>query len=390
MKILYFSPHPHINSASPSGPGTHIREVIRGMENAGHEVLPIIAGGTEISPTPFHPQKKGIKETIKSFIPKRVWETVKDRNLRKLSTAQESMLEKIIEEFNPDIIYERCYFMMTAGVRVAKKKGIFHILEVNAPYPQEKIEMSGASLIHQHSLHAEKEQLAKTNMIVVVSSALKDYCINIESSAAHKTLITPNAVNLDTIEKSNPAKDEENSNLIIGFVGSIFPYHGVDNLIRAFAKLTQNDLELLIVGDGEVLDEYKELCHTLNIDKKVTFTGNVPHSEVYNYIQQMDITVMAKSNWYGSPVKIFEYGALGKMIIAPDNVPVNDVMEDGVDGILIDETENELYNSMLQLIENPRKGQVMATNFKHKVIQNHTWNRVAESILDFHSKLSQS
>ncbi|MEY3398003.1 MAG: hypothetical protein RL220_597, partial [Bacteroidota bacterium] len=47
MKILYYSPHPNLNLATPSGPGTHMREVIEALESQGHTVVRFIAGGEE-------------------------------------------------------------------------------------------------------------------------------------------------------------------------------------------------------------------------------------------------------------------------------------------------------------------------------------------------------
>jgi glycosyltransferase involved in cell wall biosynthesis len=87
---------------------------------------------------------------------------------------------------------------------------------------------------------------------------------------------------------------------VIGFVGSIFPYHGVDVLIRCFASIVQDsqqDLCLLIVGDGETLPALKDLAEQLKMRDQILFTGNIPHHRVMPYIQAMDICVMAKSNW---------------------------------------------------------------------------------------------
>ena len=70
------------------------------------------------------------------------------------------------------------------------------------------------------------------------------------------------------------------------------------------------------MGDGEILSDLKLLCSNLNISDSVIFTGSVAHADVFAYIDLMEIAVMAKSNWYGSPVKIFEYGAMKKAIIS--------------------------------------------------------------------------
>jgi glycosyltransferase involved in cell wall biosynthesis len=170
---------------------------------------------------------------------------------------------------------------------------------------------------------------------------------------------------------------------IIGFVGSIFPYHGVDILIEAFSKIADEfpDTLLLIVGDGEILNDLKKSAIDLNIEKKVLFTGSRPHHEVFTWIDIMDICVMAKSNWYGSPVKIFEYGAMGKGIIAPNTIPVKDVMQDKVDGILIDPKIDELQNALKLFLSDHNLKTHLANQFKKKVLSNFTWKKVSEKII---------
>ena len=144
---------------------------------------------------------------------------------------------------------------------------------------------------------------------------------------------------------------------------------------------------LLIVGSGEALDDLKNLAQKLKIENQVVFAGSVPHHEVFNYIDLMDITVMAKSNWYGSPVKIFEYGAMGKAIIAPDVIPVRDVMIDAIDGILVQPEQVALTNALEKLFIDEKLRKNIADNFKQKVLANHTWEKMAEKLL---SSLSEN
>ena len=170
---------------------------------------------------------------------------------------------------------------------------------------------------------------------------------------------------------------------VIGFVGSIFPYHGVDRLLDAFVSLSSSypDARLLIVGDGETRAQLEARCAQLKLQEKIHFSGNVKHSDVPNYIELMDIAVMPKSNWYGSPVKIFEYGLLKKAVLAPDNVPVRDVMIPDVDGVLIRDSVDELKSALVRLLKDEDFRNKLATNFHEKVTTKHRWEDVARKIL---------
>ncbi|MFM7815085.1 MAG: glycosyltransferase family 4 protein, partial [Flavobacteriales bacterium] len=140
------------------------------------------------------------------------------------------------------------------------------------------------------------------------------------------------------------------------------------------------NLRLLIVGDGEVLRALKELATAMGVHDQTIFTGNVRHQDIVRYLQCMDICVMAKSNWYGSHVKIFEYGALRKAIIAPDVVPVLDVMQHRVHGWLVHD-EEALELGIRTLIEDEMERERLAASFHQEVTSKYTWDHVASTIL---------
>jgi glycosyltransferase involved in cell wall biosynthesis len=386
MKILYFSPHPNLYLQIPSGPGVHMREMMLAFETLGHEVKPLIMGGTDaqLTTSGSSPNQTSLKERIKWFIPKVLWASAKDINLNKFDLHAKSELLKAIKEFEPDVIYERANYAMVSGVEAAKEMNIPHILEMNAPYPEEKAGMEGKGLFHHKSIQKEMDQLTKTNLVVVVSSALENYVK--KRVPNQQVVITPNAIRSNLTPPDQNVKLRQKFGistqaLVFGFVGSIFPYHGVDRLIEAFAKLKIEQAHLVIVGDGYVLDELKSLSTQLNITDKVTFTGSVPHSEIYSHIGAMDITIMAKSNWYGSPVKIFEYGAMNKAIIAPNVIPVQDVMIHEQDGLLVEPTVTSISDAMNTLANDPELRLRLAASFHAKVKSQHTWTHMAELIL---------
>ncbi len=390
MKILYYSAHPHLNLAAPSGPGTHMREVIKAFENRGHQVVKLIAGGEQLTVNTAIQFKK---KNIKAFIPPFVWQSLKDYKLLKHDSMMSNQLAELIKKEKPDLVYERGYYLLTSGTRICKELGVRHFIEINAPYPEEKLMMEGNSFFISKAKQAEKTQVNLSDRVFVVSTALKDYLQKNSGCDKNKIVVTPNAVNPEYIRTDKVKLDELRRTLnisedekVIGFVGSIFPYHGVDALLDAFQSIVQKtgskNLKLLIVGDGEILPELKNQARAFNLESQVIFTGNVPHKEVYNYISLMHITVMARSNWYGSPVKIFEYAALKKVVVAPDTIPVQDVMVNDVDGIIIKNDKEDLERALSFILTNPERAENMASGFHQKVMNQHTWQNVGDNILN--------
>jgi glycosyltransferase involved in cell wall biosynthesis len=374
--------------AAPSGPGTHIREMISGFESHGHQVVRYIAGGESLAKGESSIQFK--RRSWKKFIPSILWETLRDIQMIRYDKALEKELLNFISSEKPDLIYERSCYGIGAGRRAAKSKNIAYVVEMNAPYPEEKSQMQGKSLLAFVGRQHEMKQVHEAYKTIVVSSAMKNYLIQKTGVNANRIVVCANAVNpskiitsdrtISTIRQRYNLKEEHT---IIGFVGSIFPYHGVDLMIEAFRVIEKEhpNSRMLIVGDGEILTHLKDVAMEYGLNDKIIFTGNVPHSDIFNYINIMDITVMARSNWYGSPVKIFEYGAMGKAIIAPNVIPVQDVMIHGEDGLLIQDTTVDLINALQFMLDKKEDRERMAHHFKHKVMTQHTWEIVAAQTL---------
>lgn len=400
MKILYYSPHPYLNLSSPSGPGTHMREMIAAFRAHGHEVATCILGGEHIygDARVFNFSQGGLKSRIKGILPEVVWQSVKDLNLNRKDTFAKRALEMVCEEFQPDLIYERGFYMMTSGVEVAKSRSIPHILEMNAPFIEEKEELEGKTWMKGLALRKENEQARGTDLMVVVSSPLKEYYEFNHSELKDKVLVTPNAIdpsnfeaNQEDVLRIRTELGLSEQDIVVGFVGSIFPYHGVKDLLLSFEELATKkadpSLKLLIVGDGETLPELREIAARSAHKDQIIFTGNVPYEEVRSYISNMDITVLANSKWYCSPIKIFEYGAMEKAVVSIKTNAVLDVMENKVDGMLIEDPAKDLASALEKLVNDSELRNSVARSFHEKVMRKHTWEATAMLILDKYRSL---
>lgn len=378
---------------SEVGYATHQREVINALRSFGHEVLPVIMGGTEkgqLSSAGIPAPKNSFKAIVKKFIPRFIWTSLKDYQLLLHDKKAAQRLEAAIIKFQPNLIYERSEYLQDKGVAIIKKHKIKYFLEINAPFAEEMKGFEGYSVWHGL---AEKKELNKNNQadkIFVVSSALKSFIEKRYLVPTSKIIVQPNCINLDnvSVNKENIEGLKINYQLegkkVIGFVGSIFPHHGVDILIDAFAMSVKEfpNAVLLIVGDGSILDELKQNAIHNAIADKVIFAGKQDHQQVFNFIELMDICVMAKSNWYGSPIKIFEYGAMQKPVIAPNTIPVKDVMLDGEQGLVVEMNKEKVADAILKLLNNPLLSAKLANNFYSDITKQYTWHNAARHIIE--------
>ncbi len=395
MKIIFYSPHPTHDIVTEVGYATHQRETIEALRALGQEVFPVVMGGTSINEIPYTTgqaiEHKGFKALLKKLIPRFIWVSLKDYKLMQHDKKAAKILEQAILKHQPDLIYERSEYLQDQSVAIIKKYNIKYFVEVNAPFIQEMSELEGKSIWINKAHKKEKNKYSFADKVFVVSSVLKDFLINQYQIDQNKILVSPNRINSQLFLSQSKFEADFNFNsneLVIGFVGSILPHHFVEELITAFDLLIKKNLNilLLIVGGGSLLEGLKTKVNTLNLNQQVIFLGKIPHQKIPSIIQKMDICVMPGSNWYGSPIKIFEYGILGKAVVAPNNGPVKDVMVNLQDGLLIGSQPEEIASALEILINNKELRLKLGANFKNKIEKEYNWQQAAEMILEAYQK----
>jgi len=196
-----------------------------------------------------------------------------------------------------------------------------------------------------------------------------------------KVKIIPCTVDPDEFE----VRDKTSSNKIkILHSGRLTDKKGVPDLIRVFKNLRQkyDTIELHIVGDGKKLEECKELVQKYNLEKSVFFYGAVTHDEVKKFMSTADIFVLNSrvgdnGDMEGTPVTLMEAMCSKVPVISTRHAGIPDVIEDGVDGLLVDERDNEgLEDALSTFIENPELRQTCSENGRNTVLQEYTVDRM--------------
>jgi glycosyltransferase involved in cell wall biosynthesis len=390
MKILFYSPHPNLTVSAQTGYGTHMREMIRAFQELGHEVEFYIAGeegshGTGAIEWVKEERQSAATGVVKQLTPKILWETLRDFKLIRIDQQRFRRLKKICSSYQPDVIYERSYYGMTSGVRTAKLLDIHHILEVNSPNVQERIELSGPSFLSNRARKKDLWVIANSNHVLTVSTRLAEM-LHIPELAANWD-VTPNAIRPGQENESTQKRTRKEFGIpenitLVGFVGSIFPWHGVDLLIDAISNLKNRGVHAaaIIVGDGVTRKLLEQKVDDQGIMDRIFWTGSVPSSETYRLSELCDALIMPKSNEYGSPVKLFEYAMSRVPVIAPTTSPVLEIMENRVHGLLVEAEVEAIANAILEITDKPI-GNALAENWRSRVLSGHTWQNNARTAL---------
>lgn len=174
------------------------------------------------------------------------------------------------------------------------------------------------------------------------------------------------------------------NSLVIGYVGSFAPWHGVETLIQAMKHIIQQmpNTKLLLVGPYP-----EEICHLLkelNLMEYTVLTGPVPYQDVPQYLAACNILVAPySSRQWGelySYVKIYEYMAMGKPLIATSIIPDSKIIEEKEAGMLVPPDDSlKLSENVLKLLVDEDLASKLATQAR-RVSLEHSWLAYAKRL----------
>jgi glycosyltransferase involved in cell wall biosynthesis len=179
------------------------------------------------------------------------------------------------------------------------------------------------------------------------------------------------------------ARDDD---VVVGVVAFFAPYHRgelVGPLVRALRSEGVRARGVLVGGWANASAELLQRCRARAPEEweHVTVVGAVPQHEVPGFIDAFDVGVMPGSNWYGSPTKVIEYGAMGTPVVAPRTDPIEEVVTSGSEALLF-ETEAELLSAVLDVLERPEAAAERASTFRSRVLREHTWDHRGRELAD--------
>lgn len=351
--ILY-----HHRTLSKDGQNVHIEEMLKAFKDQGHSV-------TLVGPTPNKPDtpkgkkneqdhpafKSRLFHMMKKLLPSFIYELLEyGYNLkayRRLCAA--------IDHQKPDFVYERYNLFMLAGVWAAKKYNLPLILEVNAPLADER-KNHGQLSLYRFAKNIEQQTWQSASALITVSDVLADK-IRTTGVSPEKIHVMHNGIDPDKFNKKNTDTGQlvQWYNLfgktILGFTGYARPWHKLDEVIRLIALLkNDHNLHLLAVGDGPAVNDCLKLAADLGIQDRVTFTGPVPRENIASYVNCFDIALQPAVTDYASPLKLFEYMALGKAIIAPDQPNIREILTDHHDSLLFQPSSDDSFRQAIETL----------------------------------------
>jgi glycosyltransferase involved in cell wall biosynthesis len=258
-------------------------------------------------------------------------------------------LARQVEEIRPFAIHAASNFVTgMAAVNTAKALGIPSIYEIRGFWhlTQASKRKGYEDSDHYHLSEAlELEVASNADHVFVITQALADILIDYGVDE-NKITILPNSVDVgkfNPMDRDPELEDylEAYDRVVLGYIGSFVEYEGLDLLLEAIASIRKDiddQLRVILVGDGPVMKELREMSKFLGIDDIVKFTGRVSHDEVQRYYSIVDIMAFPRKGRrvceLVSPLKPFEAMAMEKAVIASDVRALAEIVDDGKTGLL--------------------------------------------------------
>ena len=384
MRICYLCADAGIPVNGHKGASAHLRGLVGAFRESGHEVLVVSPTIEESLPTGVAGRRIPSPQIVESLHHGKNPRAV--RALRHIwnNVAVEQSLNQVIIDFQPNLIYERYSPFGAAGGIVAQAHAIPHMLEVNAPLAWEGKEYRQQALQEAAEV-LEEVAFASASSILAVSEELRQELIVLGVSA-DKVRTIPNGVDTETFDPKGPAAYPlDKDKFVLGFVGSLRPWHGIETLVDAYRQLANDPkFHMLIVGDGPLASTLNALV--VELPGRVTLTGAVPQSEVPSFLRAMDVAVAPYpplDHFYFSPLKVLEYMSTGLPVVASSIGQINDLIQDGETGLLVPPGDSDyLVEAIRRLASDTDLKQRLGSNAAQAIRQEHTWQHRVGQILN--------
>ncbi len=388
--ILY-----HFRVRGTGAEGVHIAGIVNGFRSLGYTVH--LVSPTNIDPTiqsskshdPMNRNKSIISSVLHYLadtVPQPVFELME---LAYNVFAIPKLIRNILMK-KPDLIYERYAFFNFSGALVSRLMGKRLIVEVN--------EISGHERVRGQSLKwlasfIERYIFRQATMIITVSDFLNSE-ISTMIDSNYKIVTIPNGVPCQWFSsKMDHGKAEKlrlENNLygkkVICFIGSLVQWHNFDLMFDAVFSIRRDipEILLMIVGDGPLREHLRDKIQKLpSGNDSVLMIGSVPHHEIPLYIHLTDVAIIPETNSYRSPIKMFEYMALAKPVIAPRMPAIQVAIDDGKDGVLFEQGNLEdMKAALIQVLTDPERALELGIRARDKIMSRFTWEKHAENIIN--------
>ena len=404
MKIAHVYQESGIRFHEPQAAQLHIWHTLRGLQQAGHEAALLALQGRRVLwthdlqvfasdrrlPSQYAALGLSGNRAFKLF----------ESGARRMQSALHLPYLALFDSFRLaeagwknlagiDIIHERFNLLGLGGAWASRRLKLPLVLEVNADQLAQR-HFKGIperGLRRLFAVWATRACFRAAARIICISESLADHLRSNWQVEASKLAVLPCAADVEAFGQDHDAQLVRRrlgltTEPVVMWVGGFYPWHALDLLIESFCQVLrdQPQARLVLVGDGQTRSSVARKIASSGLGHAILLTGPIAHARVPEMLAAADVAVVpaapltASRGGTGTPLKLFEYMAAGKAIVATSLDQAAAIVQDGDTGLLVRAGDAGAFAAaLLGLLRDPAERLRLGQNARRQAVEQYSW-----------------
>jgi glycosyltransferase involved in cell wall biosynthesis len=406
LNIAHVYQESGIRFSEPQAAQLHIHHTVRGLQRAGHAVTLLALQNRQVLctsdlgvfQTGQAPASQYARLGLSGTAPFKGFES----GVRRLQTVFHWPYLALFDSFRlaeagarnlkrASLIHERFNLLALGGAWASRRLGVPFVLEVNADLLEQR-RFKGRperGLRRRYAQWATRACFNAAARVICISAGLQDHLRRQWQIDASKLAVLPCAADVEAFGRPYDAQAVRRelglaAGPVVMWVGGFFPWHDLDLLLESFARVLKRcpQARLVLVGDGLTRPQVERQVRANGLQPAVVLTGAVPHARIPELLSVADVAVVpapalpASRGGTGTPLKLFEYMAAGKAIVATAVDQAQDIIRPGHTGLLVQPGDAAGFaEAITRLLGDAAERARLGQNARRQAVEQYSWEQ---------------